>query len=111
MTSDDGRQRAVAARLEATRAIQLAARSLAVEPAELGAATYRAFCAREAELRLPSWLTISVLFAGWQRACEQVSALSRDEADVEPNAIRMLYGDPSRCHLLYATSSHEQTRA
>ncbi len=97
------------ARREAARAIQLAARSLALEPAELGGAAYRGFCAREEERSLPSWLAVSVLFAGWQRACEQVLALTYDEADVEANVVRMLYGDPSRRHLLYATAGHEQT--
>ena len=60
------------ARHEAACAIQLAARSLGVEPAELGATAYRGFCVRELGLGLPSWLAISLLFVGWQRACEQV---------------------------------------
>jgi hypothetical protein len=97
------------ARREAARAIQLVARSLAVDPAALSAAAYRGFCARQGDLHLPSSLAISVLFVGWQRACEQVSALTYDDADVEENVVRTLYGDPSRRHLLYATVGHEQT--
>ncbi|MGO9319523.1 MAG: hypothetical protein ACLQBY_01790 [Solirubrobacteraceae bacterium] len=95
------------ARREATRAIQLAARSLAVEPAALSAAAYRAFCAGRDEPDLPSSLAISVLFVGWQRACEQVAALTHDEVDVEADVVRALYGDPSRRHRAYATAGHE----
>jgi len=97
------------ARREAACAIQLVARSLAVDPAALSAATYRGFCARQEELRLPSALAISVLFVGWQRACEQVSALTYDEANVEADVVRMLYGDPSRRHREYATAGHDRT--
>jgi hypothetical protein len=106
---DNSRHDRAHARREAACAIQLAARSLALEPAALSAAAYRDFCAREDELSLPSWLAISVLFVGWQRACEQVLALTYDEANVEADVVRMLYGDPSRRHLLYATADHEQT--
>jgi hypothetical protein len=95
------------ARHEAACAIQLVARSLAVDPAALSAAAYRGFCAREEKLSLPSWLAISVLFVGWQRACEQVSALTDDDADVEAKVVRALYGDPSRRHCAYATVGHD----
>jgi hypothetical protein len=97
------------ARREAACAIQLAARSLTVDPAALSAAAYRGFCARHRELHLPSSLAISVLFVGWQRACEQVSALTYDDADVEANVVRALYGDPSRRHRAYATAGHDRT--
>jgi hypothetical protein len=99
----------VQARREAARAIQLAARSLAVEPAALSAAAYRTFCAGRDEPDLPSSLAISVLFVGWQRACEQVAALTHDEVDVEADVVRTLYGDPSRRHRAYATAGHART--
>ena len=95
------------ARHEAACAIQLAARSLAVEPAALSAAAYRAFCAGQEEPGLPSSLAISVLFVGWQRAREQVAALTYDEANVEASVVRVLYGDPSRRHRAYATAGHD----
>jgi hypothetical protein len=108
MAVDHTRDRDLAeARRQAACAIQLAARSLAVDPAELRAVAYRGFCTREEELGLPSWLAISVLFVGWQRACEQVSALTCDDAEVEASVVRKLYGDPSRRHLLNATVNHE----
>jgi hypothetical protein len=94
------------ARREAACAIQLVARSLAVDPAALSAAAYRGFCAHREELHLPSSLAISVLFVGWQRACERVPALTYDEADVEADVVRLLYGDPSRRHRDHATASH-----
>ena len=59
--------------------MQLAARSFAVEPTALKAATYRAFRAAQGEAGLPSPLAISLLFAGWQHACEHVAALTCDE--------------------------------
>jgi len=97
------------ARHEAACAIQLAARSLAVEPAALSAAGYRAFCARQPDSDLPSSLSISVLFVGWQRACEQVTALTYDTANIEADVVLTLYGDPSRRHRAYATASHDRT--
>ncbi len=106
---DNSRHDRAHARREAACAIQLAARSLSVEPAELGAAAYRDFCAREEEASLPSWLAISVLFVGWQRACEQVLALTYEEANVEADVVRMLYGDPSRRHPPLRHAGHEQT--
>jgi hypothetical protein len=106
---DNSRHDRAHARREAACAIQLAARSLALEPAALSAAAYRDFCAREDQLSLPSWLAISVLFVGWQRACEQVLALTYDEANIEADVVRMLYGDPSRRHRAYATAGHENS--
>ena len=93
------------ARLEAACAIELAARSLSVEPAALSASAYRTFCAGQAELDLPSSLTISVLFVGWQRAREQVTALVLNDIAVEEQVVRALYGDPSRRHRHHATSN------
>jgi hypothetical protein len=107
--SDSPRHDRAHARREAACAIQVVARSLEVDPAALSAAAYRGFCARQGELHLPSSLTISVLFVGWQRACEQVSAVTHNDADVEANVVRMLYGDPSRRHHAYATAGHERT--
>jgi hypothetical protein len=91
-------------RLEAACAIALAARSLLLEPAALSASAYRTFCADQAELDLPSSLTISVLFVGWQRAREQVTALIRDDVAVEARVVQTLYGDPSRHHRDHATT-------
>jgi hypothetical protein len=97
------------ARHEAACAIQLAARSLAVEPVALSAVAYRAFCAGQEESGLPSSLAISVLFVGWQRACEQVAVLTYDDASVEAKVVRTLYGDPSCRHRAYATAGHDRT--
>ena len=97
------------ARHEAACAIQLVARSLAIEPAALSAAAYRAFCAAQEDSGLPSWVAISVLFVGWQRACEQVSALTHEEWEVEADVVRVLYGDPGRRHCAYATRGHDRT--
>jgi hypothetical protein len=79
---------------EAAVAMQHAARWLSVEPSALRAADYRAFRARQGAHALPSALRISVLFAGWQRAREQVATLTRDEVAVEAQVARALYGDP-----------------
>ena len=75
--------------------MQLAARWLAVEPTALRVAAYRAFRAAQDEPGLPSPPTISLLFAGGQRACEHVAALTCDEMAVEAEVVRALYGDPS----------------
>lgn len=91
------------AREQAARAVQLAARSLAVEPTALRAASYRAFRAARGDAGLPSPLAISLLFAGWQRACSQVSALTCDEVAVEAEVVRTLYGDPSCRQRAYGT--------
>ena len=96
-------------RQQAACAIQLAARSLAVEPAALSAAAYRAFCAGQEKSGLPSSLAISVLFVGWQRACEHVAMLTHDDAEVEADVIRTLYGDTSSRHRTYATCGHDHT--
>jgi hypothetical protein len=93
------------ARLEAACAIQLVARSLSLEPAALSPSAYRTFCADQAELELPSWLAISVLFVGWQRAREQVTALIHDDVAVEEQVVQKLYGDPSRRHHDHATTN------
>ena len=89
---------------EAAVAMQHAARWLSVEPSELRAADYRAFRARQDEHALPSALRISVLFAGWQRAREQVATLTRDEVAVEAQVVRALYGDPVCRRDAYGTS-------
>ena len=89
---------------EAAVAMQHAARWLSVEPSALRAADYRAFRARQDERALPSALRISVLFAGWQRAREQVPALTRDEVAVETEVLRVLYGDPVSRRDAYGTS-------
>ncbi|HME02384.1 MAG TPA: hypothetical protein VKG38_05065 [Solirubrobacteraceae bacterium] len=82
------------ARQEAAVAMQCAARWLSVEPTELRATDYRAFRATQDDPALPSVMRISVLFAGWQRAREQVFTLTRDEVAVEAHVARALYGDP-----------------
>ncbi|HTQ69088.1 MAG TPA: hypothetical protein VMI13_10395 [Solirubrobacteraceae bacterium] len=92
------------AQREAAAAMQHAARWLSVEPSELRAADYRAFRAAQDELALPSVLRISVLFAGWQRAREQVGLLTRDEVAVEAHVVRTLYGDPICRRDAYGTS-------
>jgi len=90
---------------EAAVAMQRAARWLSVEPSALRAADYRSFRARQDESVLPSALRISVLFAGWQRAREQVATLTRDEVQVEAQVVRALYGDPVCRRDAYGTSS------
>ena len=84
--------------------MQRAARWLSVEPSALRAADYRSFRARHDEPVLPSALRISVLFAGWQRAREQVATPTRDEVAVEPQVLRALYGDPVCRRDAYGTS-------
>jgi len=93
------------AQREAAAAMQHAARWLSVEPSELRAADYRAFRATQDELALPSVLRISVLFAGWQRAREQVGMLTRDDVTVEAHVVRALYGDPLCRRDAYGTSA------
>ena len=91
------------ARQAAARAMQLAARSLAIEPTALRAATYRAFRAAQGEAGLPSPLAISLLFAGWQRACEHLATATRNDEAVEAEVVCALYGDPALRHQAYAT--------
>ena len=99
------------ARREATWAMQLAARWLAVEPTALRAGAYRAFRAAQDEPGLlPSPLTISLLFAGWQRACEHVAAPTCDEVAVEADVVRALYGDPSCRRRAHGTCDDSRRR-
>jgi hypothetical protein len=98
------------ARREATWAMQLAARWLAVEPTALRVAAYRAFRAAQDEPGLPSPLTISLLFAGWQRACEHVAAPTCDEVAVEADVVRALYGDPSCRRRAHGTCDDSRRR-
>jgi hypothetical protein len=84
-------------------AMQLAARSLAIEPTNLKAADYRGFRSAQGETDLPSPLAISVLFAGWQRVCEHLATATCDEGAGEDEVMRTLYGDPHPRHEAYAT--------
>ena len=84
--------------------MQRAARWLSVEPSALRATDYRSFRARQVGPMLPSALRISVLFAGWQRAREQVARLTYDEVAVEAQVVRALYGDPVCRRDAYGTS-------
>ena len=95
------------ARQEAAYAMQRAAHSLAVEPAALSVAAYRAFRAGQHDASLPSPLTISLLFVGWQHACEHIAVLTCDEMAVEADVVRTLYGDPSCRRRAHATRGHE----
>jgi hypothetical protein len=61
------------ARAAALAAIVEAAGDLGVEPASLSRPAYRAVCRDRAHGELPSALTISALFGGWQRAREQIA--------------------------------------
>jgi hypothetical protein len=99
------------ARQEAASAMQRAAHSLAVEPAALSVAAYRAFRAGQHDASLPSPLTISLLFVGWQHACEHIAVLAGDEMAVEADVVRALYGDPSCRRRAHATRGHERTAA
>jgi hypothetical protein len=101
----DARQRAV-------WAMRVVARELAVEPATLRASSYRGFRRTHEEAALPSMLTISLLFRGWQRACEYVAVCSRDELTVEVEVSRTLYGDPSgRRHIRGTQTRHVRESA
>jgi len=91
------------AREEAARAMRAASRSLTIEPSALSAAAYRTFRAKQQEPDLPSPLAISILFFGWQRACEHVAALTCDEIEVEADTVRALYGDPACRQRAHAT--------
>ncbi len=84
-------------------AMELAARSLAIEPANLKVADYRGFRSAQGETDLPSPLAISVLFGGWQRACEHLATATCDEGEGEADVVLALYGDPSVRHRAYAT--------
>jgi hypothetical protein len=90
--------------------MQLAARWLAVEPTALRAADYRAFRTVHDEPGLPSAIAISLLFVGWQRACEHVAALTCDEVAVEAEVVRALYGDPSCRRRAHGTSDDSRRR-
>ena len=102
------------ARGQAASAMQLAAHSLAIEPAVLSTAAYRTFRATtfratQQEPSLPSPLAISLLFFGWRRACEHLVALTCDEEGVEADVVRALYGDPSCRQRAHATCGHDGT--
>ncbi len=92
-----------APRQQAIQAMQLAARSLAIEPANLTVADYRRFRSAQGEADLPVPRAISLVFAGWQRACEHLAAAMCDGDEVEADVIRALYGDPYLRHRAYDT--------
>jgi len=91
-----GTGRRTRTRREAAYAMRHAAQRLSVDPSALTAADYQAFRATHREPVFPSALTISALFAGWQRACEQVASLTRDDVAVEAEVVHALYGDRLR---------------
>jgi len=100
------------ARQQAVRAMLAAARALGVEPAALRIAAYRSFRESHEDAGLPSALAISLLFMGWQRACEYAAVRSRDEVAVEAEVIRTLYGDSSgrrRAHDTHIRARRGQT--
>lgn len=78
-----------------------AARWLSIEPTALSAEAYRAFRDANGGSSLPSPLTISILFAGWQRAREHVCSLTYDDAAVEAEVSRAVHGDPAYVHRAY----------
>jgi hypothetical protein len=99
------------ARQDAAGAMRRAAEELRVEPAALSVAAYRAFRDRQETSGLPSPLTISLVFLGWQRACEHVAVLTSDETQVEAEVLQTLYGDPScrrRAHGTCVASRRER---
>jgi hypothetical protein len=61
------------ARAAALAAIVEAAGEVGVEPAALSRPDYHAVCRDRAHRDLPSAVTISALFGGWQRAREQIA--------------------------------------
>jgi len=85
------------------RAMQLAARFLEIEPANLRVADYRGFRSAQGDTDLLSPLAISVLFAGWQRACEHLATATYDDGAVEAEVVHALYGDPVVRHQAHAT--------
>ena len=93
------------AREDALAAMEHAAQWLAIEPSALSADAYRAFREANAGAHMPSPLSISILFGGWERAREHVAALSRDNAVVEAEVIRAIYGDPDCRHRAYGTEA------
>lgn len=97
-------------RRDAASAMHLAARSLGVQPTALTATAYRTFRTAHADADLPSSLTISLLYAGWQHACEIAVALTCDDAEVEAEVMRTLYGDPSCRHRAHRTRPRLQAR-
>ncbi len=79
-----------------------AAAWLSIDPAALSAEAYRAFReAAEGGSAMPSALTISILFAGWQRAREHVASLTYDDRAIEQEVTRAVCGDPSCLHRAY----------
>ena len=68
------------AREDALRAIHLAAHHWSVEPAALTMHDYRAYRSAQGDNTLPSALTISTLFSGWQRAREHLAGMPGQSA-------------------------------
>ncbi len=93
------------AREDALAAMEHAAQWLAIEPSALSADAYRAFREADSRAHMPSPLAISILFGGWERAREHAAALSRDNAVVEAEVIRAIYGDPDCRHRAYGTAA------
>ncbi len=55
-------------------------------------------------------LRIAVLAPPWQHACENAVALTGDDAEVEAEVMRTLYGDPSCRHRAHRTRPRLQAR-
>lgn len=93
------------AREDALAAMEHAAQWLAIEPSALSADAYRAVREADGGEQMPSPLSISILFGGWERAREHACALSRDNVVVEAEVIRAIYGDPDCRHRAYGTAT------
>ena len=99
------------ARLEAFAAMKSAAAWLSIDPAALSADAYRAFREGEGGSALPTALTISILFAGWQRAREHVASLTYDDQAIEAEVTRAVCGDPACLHRAYGPGAVRQRSA
>jgi hypothetical protein len=92
-------------RADALAAMQRAAQWLSIDACALSTDAYRAFRETETALRTPSPITISILFGGWQRAREHLATSQYDDAAVEEETIRAIYGDPACRHRAYGTTN------
>jgi len=80
----------------AVTALREAAVRTQVQPAELTVPAYRTFRGQAVHAeRPPSELTISLLFGGWHRACDE-AARRPWRADVEGEVRAHLYGGRAR---------------
>ena len=87
-----------------------AAERLSVDPGALSAEAYRAFWESQEGIGLPSALTISILFAGWQRAREHVASLTFDAPAIEVDVASAICADPACLHRAHGPGAVQARR-